>query len=89
MTNFLEALGITDLETFDPRPRWKQTAFSPNFEIPLGFRATEQHKRTNDIILGVVPFPSEYLQLEPTLEGEAGEDVPPEYPKAQVGAKPG
>lgn len=50
LTDFLQTLGITDLATFDPRPRWKQTAFSPNFEIPIGFRATENYKRTNEPI---------------------------------------
>lgn len=50
LADFLQTLGINDLATFDPRPRWKQTALSPNFEIPIGFRATENYKRTNDPI---------------------------------------
>lgn len=33
--------------------------------------------RTDAIIRGEVPFPQEYLQIEPTLEGKAGEGIDP------------
>jgi S-DNA-T family DNA segregation ATPase FtsK/SpoIIIE len=50
MLDFFAALGITDLDTFDPRPRWKKNSHDSNFEVPIGFRSTESHERTNELV---------------------------------------
>ncbi|MEB3022942.1 MULTISPECIES: FtsK/SpoIIIE domain-containing protein [Mycolicibacter] len=35
--SYFDVLGITDIETWDPRPRWEANSVDSHFEIPVGF----------------------------------------------------
>ena len=35
--SYFDVLGITDVDTWDPRPKWEQNAWDSQFEIPIGF----------------------------------------------------
>jgi|GEM_PF-6430483 len=49
--NFLEAIGITgDLDSYDPRTRWQRNAADSHFEVPIGFRSTENYEATKDLV---------------------------------------
>lgn len=48
--DFLTALGITNLETFDPRAQWHRNATDSHFEVPIGYRSTEKYERTNELV---------------------------------------
>lgn len=46
---FYDALGITDLENWDPRPGWDKNEWDSHFYIPLGFEGLPD-KRSNNVI---------------------------------------
>lgn len=35
--SYFDVLGITDIDAWDPRPRWEKNAWDSQFEIPIGF----------------------------------------------------
>lgn len=54
---------------------WRD-GFLPVHDVLTADEVSALRQRTDDIILGNVPFPSQYLQIEPVLENGVGEDVP-------------
>lgn len=49
--NFLEAVGITgDLDSYDPRTRWQRNSGDSHFDVPIGFRSTENYEPTKDLV---------------------------------------
>lgn len=49
-STFYDALGITDLETWDPRPEWDKNEWDSHFYIPIGFEGTPD-SRSNSVVL--------------------------------------
>ncbi len=46
---FYDALGITDLENWDPRPGWDKNEWDSHFYLPLGFEGLPD-KRSNNVV---------------------------------------
>jgi S-DNA-T family DNA segregation ATPase FtsK/SpoIIIE len=47
---FYDALGITDLENWDPRPGWDKHEWDSHFDLPLGFEGLPD-KRSNNVVV--------------------------------------
>ncbi|MDD4865817.1 MAG: FtsK/SpoIIIE domain-containing protein [Mycobacterium sp.] len=49
--NFLEVLGVpAELDSYDPRTRWRHNASDSHFEVPIGFRSTDNYEPTREVV---------------------------------------
>lgn len=47
--SYFDVLGISDLDTWDPRETWKANAEDSHFEIPVGFKMAEDGTITDEL----------------------------------------
>lgn len=50
-STFYDALGITDLENWDPRPGWDKNEWDSHFHLPLGFEGLPDTRSNNVVTL--------------------------------------